>query len=162
LTSFIPSFVAMHKRIAEETGKKFHVKRPTRQLIPRGSERSYAADLVAIVKAIRDDIEEQLIPEIGRLSRASQLRGDAERQDIEDISVIIDTIVGAITARLDNVHLRRLEELVTGAFNSTSKFSRLQTFRQIRRIIGVDAFPQESQLGLFMATFRKENGHRGA
>jgi SPP1 gp7 family putative phage head morphogenesis protein len=157
VTSFIPAFVETHENIARETGKRFRVKRPTRQLVPRGVERSFAADLVRIIIAIRDDINEFLIPEIGRLSRLSELRGDAERQDIEDISAIIDTIEGELSGRLDNRHLRNVEELVQGYFNDTSSFSRRQTARQIRRMIGVEAFPQERQLQTMLSTFLREN-----
>lgn len=157
MTSFIPSFLEMNKNIAAATGRAFRIRKPTRQLHPRGVERAFAADLIRILNAIQEDIKEQLIPEIGRLSRASQLRGDAEHIDIEDISSEIDTIVGRLTVRVDTKHLRDLESMVGGYFNDTSNFSRMQTLRQIKRMLGVDAFPREAGLQVMLNMFSKEN-----
>ncbi len=157
MTSFIPSFLEVHKTIAEQTGRAFHVKRPPRQLHPKGVERMFGADLVRIIEAIKADIDEQLMPEIARLVRLSGTRGDDTRHDIEDISAILDTILGRLTVRVSNTHLRDLEQLVQGYFNDTSSFSRRQTFRQIRRMIGVDVFPREGQLQVMLNTFKREN-----
>lgn len=157
MTAFIPAFIEMNETMAKQTGKPFRVRRATRQLHPRGIERKFAADLVAIITKIKDDIDEFLIPEIPRFVRAAQLRGDAERHDIEDISAILDTIFGQISLRLNNKHIRDLEQLVQGYFDSTSTFSRAQTLRQIKSMIGVDAFPRETQLQVMLNTFTREN-----
>lgn len=216
MPGFLPNFVESHLNLARETGKPFRLKRPTIQRSPLAAERGYAAALVAIVKAIRDDINELLVPELGRISRESALRGDELHEDVKrrendllrnavrrgelerpswcqrcgeersveahhpeyskpievqwlcrlchetvhgrgldndplkkdvaDVSAIIQGIKDQITIRVDNTHLRALEELVSRYADETSKFSRMQTARQIRRMIGFDAFPQEAGL----------------
>lgn len=167
MTSFIPSFIEMNKNMAEMSGRKLpRFKRPTIQQPPKGVERTMAAALAGIIDAINADIRELLLPELPRLVRAAQLRDDGLhedvarrglRTDIEDVTAIVRTILGSVEVRMNNRHLRNLEELVQGYFNDTSKFSRQQTFRQIRRAIGVDVFPREAQLQQLLTAFTEEN-----
>lgn len=152
---FVPQFIAVRKRIAEERGKPLRLKRPTIQRFPLSAERGYVSALLNIVKLIRDDINAILVPELGRISRATGLRRDELRADVSDVEAVIGGIQGRLTARIDNTHLRALEELIERYRNQTTLFSRQQTIRQMHRMLGVDAFPTEAglqaQLDLFLA-----------
>ena len=158
--SFVPQFVAIRKRVAEERGTPFRLKRPTIQRFPLSAERGYIAALLNIIKLIRDDINAMLLPELGRISRASGVRRDGVREDVSDVEAILEGIEGNITARINNTHLRGLSELITRYRNQTSSFSRQQTIRQMRRMLGVDAFPTEAalqaQMDLYLANNVKE------
>lgn len=160
MTSFVPAFVETHKTIAKETGRRFRIRRPTVQLHPRGVERSFAAELTAIIDLIKADIDEFLVPEIARLSRVSQLRPDVDRQDIEDIDAILGRIRATVTTRVDKVHLRNLEEMVSRQFNDTATFSRRQTMRQLKRMLGVEVFAQETQIEVMRNLFLSDNAAR--
>jgi SPP1 gp7 family putative phage head morphogenesis protein len=227
--AFVAQFVALHKRIAEEMGKPFRLKRPTIQRFPLSAERGYTSALLDIVKLIRDDINALLLPELKRISQASGLRDDGLhedtkrrendllrnairngtikkptkcercekdlpleahhpsygkplvvrwlcricherahgrglkkdelREDIADVEVILGNIEDQLTARIDNSHLRGLDELVRRYRDQTTAFSRQQTIRQMRRMLGVDAFPTEAglqaQLDLYLANNAK-------
>lgn len=156
MTSFVPTFVETHKRIAEETGRRFRLRRPSRQLVPKTIERIYRAELNKIIRAIQDDINEQLIPEVAAISRESGLRGDAYRQDI-DISEKLKKILTRLRDRIGAVHLAGLTERITDQFNKISIFSRRQTMRQLRTVLGIDVFMNEPQLQAMLGIFVQEN-----
>jgi len=217
MPGFLPNFVETHQNLAREMGQKpFRLKRPTIQRFPLAAERGYVSALVGIIKAIRTDIDELLVPELGRISRESGLRGDELhedtkrrendllrnamrrgevkrpskcqrcgkagkvdahhsdynkatkvrwlcrlchetvhgrgldndplKKDVADVSAVIQGIQDQVTVRMDNTHLRALDQLVSRYSGETSKFNRMQIARQIRRMIGFDAFPNEAGL----------------
>lgn len=154
---FIQGILAQAKTFERQTGKKVRFKRPTVQQYPRAAERSYAAALGEIVREAGKDILEEFLPQLDYLTRLAGIRSDGARADQEDISTIINTIVGKLKIKLDNQRLRDLSSLVEGYFNSTAEFSRAQTFRQIRRAIGVDAMAPEPQLLMMLESWRDES-----
>lgn len=156
-TGLIRQVVEMRQQIEREGGQRFAVKRPGVAIPPLAVERAYVADLREIVRAIRDDIEELIIPELDVLTREAGIRSDESRYDIVDVGAYVDTLRGRLTARITNKHLRDLEGKVREYFNATSKNNRLQLIRQIRRMISIDAFPRDTALAQMVQNFTRWN-----
>jgi len=140
MTSLVASVVENQRALAESRGRRWNVRRAPRGQSPRGIERAYRAAMQRILVAVRDDIREVIVPEIPRLLRAAG-HMDSMRVDVEDIEASLATGSQTLTARVNNRHLRDLEVLVSQYGAETSTRHRQELIRQIRSMIGVDAFP---------------------
>lgn len=160
MTAFIPAFVESEKRAAEETGRSFKVKRATVQQLPLAAERGYVSDLMGVVREIIKDVRSELVPQLKRLVEGAGLRRDGLHLDVEDVQAIIRTIVGRLRLRVDNEHLREMEQAVRRYRDEVSRTNRMQIARQLRRMIGVDVFPNENALRNQLDLWFAENTDR--
>lgn len=112
---------------------------------------------MAALRAAHEMVRAQLIPELERISNVAQLQVDSAHTDQDDPSVIIETIVGPIKARIDRTQLRDAEQLARQFFMETSRFSKRQLLKQLKGVLGVDVFPNERQIRQMLTSFTKEN-----
>lgn len=157
MTAFVPAFVEIRKRSLAAKGKTIRKRRARRQLVPKGIERQFRSELLLMVREIADLFRERLFPELDRIVAAGRLRDDSARADVEDVGFIIESIVGPLKSKISATNLNRGEMLADRFFNATSKRQRTQLLKQLRGVLGVDAFPPEEQLGSMLTSFRKEN-----
>lgn len=161
MTSFLPTFIESQKALAEANGRTFKLRRrPSLQLVPKGIERMFRTDILRMLRRARQLVDELLVPELERIVAEAGLRGDErdlERHDVLDVSVIVQQIIGPTKLTLSTANLRQAEQLAGQYFNATSTFSRRQTLKQLKGVLGVDAFPSEPQLASMLNGFVAEN-----
>jgi len=138
MTGIVPQYVEQQRLLK---GRRFRVRRAPRGRPPGGVERDYRAYLRRLVNAVRDDIAELLLPIIPPMLREATGRLDAPRYNIADVEGTLAAVSEELTARLDNRHLRGLEQSVAEYQAATSAGVTTTLRRQIRRMISLDAFP---------------------
>lgn len=141
-TGLVQRFVQNQQQLAQSRGRRFRIKRPPRAQFPGAAERGYRAYLLGLVNAVKEDIDELLMPLIPQLVRVAGGRVDASRYNIEDIEGTLSTATEDISLRLNNQHLRGLEQKVGEYQTATSQRVNQDLRRQIRSMISLDAFPQ--------------------
>ena len=146
-TGLVRRFVESQQDLAKSKGQRFRVKRSPRVAFPKSIERDYQAYVSGLVKAVADDVRDLLFPLLPAMARAAGQRGDAmTRFNPEDITATMDGVMGEVTARLNNRHLRGLEDAVQGYQRATSLKVLEQLRRQVRGMISLDAFPPDSDV----------------
>lgn len=154
MTSFIPTFVQTREALGRLPKRP---KKASRVIVPKGAERRYRTRLFNIFRNTRRIILIQLVPEIERMVALSQLRPDADREDIADVSALIRTIMGNVRATVDAGPLRQAERWAREFATEVSDKSRDQLLRQLKSVLEVDAFPVEPQLVDMLNSAVQEN-----
>jgi SPP1 gp7 family putative phage head morphogenesis protein len=131
------------------------VPKPIRQAEPRALERSYLRDILDLLKPAQELVEELLIPRLpefdAEIAVADSLRADAYPE-------IIESVFGDIRLRYGQIVT---EGTVKGtAANQAGQldlFSRQQTSRQFKRLLGIDVFAITPQLTTQINAFTTDN-----
>lgn len=159
-TGVVKQYLESQATLSRSRGERFRIERAPVVPFPLSIERDYIHFFVRLTKQVADDVKELLFPAIPDLVRVSGGRMDASRFNLEDVDATVETIMGDVTARLNNRHLRGLEEAVDSYRQATSLKVMEQLRRQIRGMIQLDAFPPDSGadrkiLDSWVATNRK-------
>lgn len=152
--SIVERFIDTQRELAESRGRRFRVRKPPRSQPPDEVERDYRAFLLRVVAGIREAVEDILVPNIPGLVREAGERSDGstvQRSDVQrldvrrynlaDIEAALTAMGEDITLQVNNVYLRQLTETVEQYKAATSLKVQKQLQRQIRTMIGLDAFP---------------------
>lgn len=157
MPKLVQQVIAVRKAIEEGGGKKLRIRRPGRPNFPRSISRDYAKALVEIIKVVRDDIEQSLVPELGRIVSQNPIVVDSARADDDGVGDLISKTISGIHVRLDNKHLRDLEQVIRESYNKTSLYNLRQVRKQIKRMLGVDAFPTDPGGSAMLNSFLRDN-----
>lgn len=158
MNGVVASYVENQKQLSNVQGRRFKVRRPAAGQPPDAVERDYRQHLFKIIDLIQEQIRQELDPQLDRIARVAQDAEDSARLDVEDIESAITKAGNTIRLRIDNRILRDLEEKVTEYRGATSLHQRRELRRQIRKMIGLDAFPDGgSKEQAILDAFLREN-----
>ena len=136
------------KRRREILGRKGLRRKPPRTPEPRQFERKYAAELVAFVREIENEIDRLLI------ERLPQLHDEATRFDswADDVDEILESV------RLFSA--RRISEIQAGLVLKASElgdWNLRQYKRSIRAVLGVDVLARDANVAEMFSSWVREN-----
>ena len=157
-TPTIGLIVATQQQILELRGSRrpLRFRRPRRQRVPIGLERSYAKQLRENAELANSLVGEILIPRLGEIQRMAGIR-DSARADVENWSALLAQIFSDIRQRMAAANVRAPEEQGELFGSQVSTFNRGEVRRQLRGVLGVDIFLNEPQLAATLANFTTDN-----
>lgn len=157
-TTTIGLIVGTQQQILEMRGssRPLRFRRPRRQRVPVGLERSYAKQLRENAELANNLIMELLIPRLGEIQRMAGIR-DAANIDVEDWAALLAQLFTDIRQRMAAANVRTPEEQGELFGSRVSTFNRGEVRRQLRGVLGVDIFLNEPQLAATLANFTTDN-----
>lgn len=154
----VPQILSMQVQERRRKGRKgpLRLKRPPRQRVPLGVERSLRADYLRALARARELVNRLLIPRLAEIEGRAITLDTAGRLDIEPWPETLARIFESIRAEFTEVEAS-LHDSAAVAANQVSAVNKERVTQQLRSVLGVDVFVAEPDLAATLAASVNEN-----